>query len=104
MEIELGLTRLLRIVFSDVSGISTSVSAMVEKELGERNFGFDSLKSRLKQDMEEKGLLPGIVSRRRPAVRGGASATGSAAGYKYIGSVLLHRRPGARDMEEAAEA
>ena len=41
------------------------ILAMVEKELGERNFGFDSLKSRLKRDMEEKGiaardcLLPG---------------------------------------------
>ncbi|KAK0136816.1 hypothetical protein N1851_026988 [Merluccius polli] len=31
-------------------------SAMVEKELGERNFGFDSLKSRLKRYMEEKGI------------------------------------------------
>jgi hypothetical protein len=28
---------------------------MVERELGERNFGFDSLKSRLKRDMEEYG-------------------------------------------------
>ena len=28
-----------------------------EKELGERNFGFDSLKSRLKRDMEEKGIV-----------------------------------------------
>ena len=35
---------------------------MVEKELGERNFGFDSLKSRLNHDMQEKGILPGIVS------------------------------------------
>ena len=31
--------------------------AMVEKELGERNFGFDSLKSRLNRDMEEKGIV-----------------------------------------------
>ena len=38
------------------------ISAMGEKELGERNFGFDSLKSRLNSDMEEKGMLPGIVS------------------------------------------
>ena len=30
---------------------------MVEKELGERNFGFDSLKSRLKSYMEEKGIV-----------------------------------------------
>ena len=40
------------------------ISAMVEKELGERNFGFDSLKSRLNHDMEKKKeLLPRIVSR-----------------------------------------
>ena len=38
------------------------ISAMVEKELGERNFGFDSLKY-MKCDMEEKQ----IVSRRSPA-------------------------------------
>ena len=31
--------------------------AMVEKELGERNLGFDSLKSRLNRDMEEKGIV-----------------------------------------------
>ena len=30
---------------------------MKEKELGERNFGFDSLKSRLNHDMEEKGIV-----------------------------------------------
>ena len=28
-----------------------------EKELGEINFGFDSLKSRLKRDMEEKAMF-----------------------------------------------
>ena len=33
------------------------ISAMVEKELGERNFGFDSMKSRLQSDMEEKGIV-----------------------------------------------
>ena len=33
------------------------ITAMVEKELGERNFCFDSLKSRLKRDMEEKGFV-----------------------------------------------
>ena len=32
------------------------VSAMVEKELGNRNFGFASLKSRLNCDMGEKGI------------------------------------------------
>ena len=47
IEIELVLIRVLRVGFS---GISTTrlivgvISAMVEKELGERNFGFDSLK------------------------------------------------------------
>ena len=30
---------------------------MVEKELGERNFGFDTLKSRLNHDMQEKGII-----------------------------------------------
>ena len=45
-----------------VSGISTTrlvvgvKSAMVEKELGERNFGFDSLKN-MNHDMEEKGIV-----------------------------------------------
>ncbi|CAL8284456.1 unnamed protein product [Boreogadus saida] len=49
--------------FSDVPGISTTrllvgvISAMVLKELGERNFGFDSLKSRMNRDMEEKGIV-----------------------------------------------
>ena len=48
---------------SDVSGISTTrlvlgvISAMAEKELGERIFGFDYLKSRLNRDMEEKGIV-----------------------------------------------
>ena len=32
------------------------ISAMVEKELGERNFGFDSLKY-MNQDMEVKGIV-----------------------------------------------
>jgi hypothetical protein len=40
------------------------ISAMVEKELGERNVGFDSLKY-MNRDMEEKG----IVSRWTPAAR-----------------------------------
>ena len=48
--------------YFDVSGISTmrlvvGVNlAMVEKELGERNFGFDSLKY-MNHDMEEKGIV-----------------------------------------------
>ena len=39
---------------------------MVEKELGERSFCFDSLKY-MNRDMEEMGLMPAIVSRRSPA-------------------------------------
>ena len=48
--------------FSDVSGISTMrlvvgvISAMVEKQLRERNFGFDCLKN-VNRDMEEKGIV-----------------------------------------------
>ena len=34
------------------------ISAMVEKELTERYFGFDSLKH-MKRDMEEKGIVVG---------------------------------------------
>ena len=47
-----------------VSGISTMrlvvgvISAMVEKELGGRNFGFDSLKN-MNHDIEEKGIVGG---------------------------------------------
>ncbi|CAL8274675.1 unnamed protein product [Boreogadus saida] len=51
---------------------------MVEKELGERNFGLHSLKY-MNRVMEEKGLLPAIVPRRSPATHfrdGGASAAG----------------------------
>ena len=32
------------------------ISAMVEKEFGERNFGFDSLKY-MNRNMEEKGIV-----------------------------------------------
>ena len=32
------------------------IAAKVEKELGERNFGFDSLKY-MNHDMEEKGIV-----------------------------------------------
>ena len=32
------------------------ISAIVEKELGERNFGFDSLEY-MNHDMEEKGMV-----------------------------------------------
>ena len=45
-----------------VSGISTTrlvvgvISAMVENEMGERNFGFDSLKN-MNHDMEAKGIV-----------------------------------------------
>ena len=45
-----------------VSGVSTTrlvvgvISAMVENKLGQRNFGFDSLKY-MNHDMEEKGIV-----------------------------------------------
>ena len=35
----------------------------MQKELGEWNFGFDSLKSRLNRDMEEKGIVADVFSR-----------------------------------------
>ena len=62
---------------------------MVEKELGQRN-----------RDMEENGLLPGIVSRRSPLPaarprRCLGNGPGSGQRVIYIG---------ARDMEEATEA
>ena len=41
------------------------ISAMAEEELGERNFGFDSLKSRLKRDMEEEELVAAVVFSRQ---------------------------------------
>ena len=34
------------------------IAAMVENELGKRNFGFDSLKN-MNHDMEEKGIVGG---------------------------------------------
>jgi hypothetical protein len=40
------------------------ISAIVEKEWGERNVGFDSLKSTLNRNMDEKGIVARIVSRR----------------------------------------
>ena len=39
---------------------------MVEKELGERNFGFYSLKSRLKRDGGESNVFSGHLSRLPP--------------------------------------
>ena len=57
-----------------VYGISTIrpvvgvISAMVENELGERNFGFDSLKS-WTTTWRRKGLLAANVSRLSPASR-----------------------------------
>ena len=41
---------------------------MVQKELGERNFGFDSLKN-MNHDMGEKGIMAANVSRLSPASR-----------------------------------
>ena len=69
---------------------------MVEKELGQRNFSFDSLKSRLNRNMEEKE----IVARDYLPL--------STVGYIYWQwAPPLPRRQGgfgAHDMEEAAEA
>ena len=56
------MKRLDCIWFSEVSGTSTTrlvvgvISAMVEKELGESNFGFDSLKY-MNRDMEEERIV-----------------------------------------------
>ena len=57
--------------------------AVVEKELGETNFGFDSVKSILNHDMEEKGIV---------------------ARDCLLLPVAEVPPPRARDMEEAAEA
>ena len=85
------LIHVLRVRFSDVSGISTTrhlvgvISAMVEKELGQRNFGFDSLKSRQLRHGGEMNCCPGL------------SPAGAPQRVIYIGS-------GPGDMEEVAEA
>ena len=47
---------------------------MVGKEFGERNFGFDSLKYRLKRDMEEKGIVACADSRRSCSAAAGGAA------------------------------
>ena len=65
--------------------------------------------SRLNHDMEEKGLLPGLslVVALLPAAHHPRWCLGNGLGSGqrviYIGS-MLHLRPGAHDMEEAAEA
>ncbi|CAL8310396.1 unnamed protein product [Boreogadus saida] len=43
-------------VFDSLKLVVGVISAMVENELGERNFGFDSLKY-MNHDMEEKGIV-----------------------------------------------
>jgi hypothetical protein len=49
------------------------ISALVEKELGERNFGFDSLKC-MNRDVEEKGIVsPGAPLPRRHRLGSGSS-------------------------------
>ena len=65
--------------FSDLSGLSTMrlvvgvISALVEKELWERNFGFDSLKL-LNRDMEEKGIAARDRLPPEPRCRGGGAS------------------------------
>ena len=62
------------------------ISAMVEKELGERNFGFDSLKY-MNLDMEENGIVASDCLPPEPRCQGttarcsggGASAVGTGA-------------------------
>ena len=51
------------------------ISAIVEKELGERNFGFDSLKSRLNHDMQEKGSVARDCLPPNPAAHDGEADT-----------------------------
>ncbi|CAL8250008.1 unnamed protein product [Boreogadus saida] len=54
------------------------ISAVVEKELGENNFGFESLKY-MNRDMEEKGIVAYDCLPPEPRCRGtNASAAGSA--------------------------
>ena len=53
------------------------ISVMVEKELGERNFGLDSLKY-MNRDMEEKGIVArdwggGALGLRQEAIAGNNS-------------------------------
>ena len=49
------------------------ISAMVEKELGERNFGFDSQKY-MNRDMEEKGIAARDRLPPEPRCRGGGAS------------------------------
>ena len=50
---------------------------MVAIELGERKFGFDSLKSRLNRDMEEKGIVARDYLPPEPRCRGPTTLTTS---------------------------
>ena len=75
---------------------------MVEKELGGRNFGFDSLKSRLNHDMKEKGIvaqdfLPLPVARTTDA----SPHRRRLPRHEDAEGPLRRRRGGARHMEEA---
>ena len=78
---------------------------MVEKELGERYFAFDSLNSRLNRDMEEKGIvavcrLPAeLLRHRRSSSRSyaessgvGAAAPPSESAYDREVGTMEHRR------------
>ena len=47
---------------------------MVEKELGERNFGFDPLKSRWNRNLEDKGIVARNCLLPKPRCRGAPAA------------------------------
>ena len=75
------------------------ISAMVEKELEERNFGFDSLRFRLNSDMEVKGIvardsLPPEPCCRCPGARA-PPPRGRGAPPPRGTAATGHRRPGA---------
>jgi hypothetical protein len=63
---------------------------MVEKELGERNFGFDSLKSRLKRDIEE--YIPNTEYCRIRTPRGAAPPPPEDSAYEERSAHTMERR------------
>ncbi|CAL8399055.1 unnamed protein product [Boreogadus saida] len=62
------------------------ISAMVEKELGERNFCFDSLKY-MNRDMEEKGIVAPLPAAEAPPPRAVGSAEAGTVSPPCRGSV-----------------
>ena len=74
---------------------------MKEKELGERNIGFDSLKSRLNRDMQEEGIIARdcLPTARRSLSRDLHRESVTGRRLPRDG----RRRGGDRDTEEAAD-